>query len=107
MECTAPRSTHSGSEYEAVHEPGNAPGFSSRVVGEKTVLTSSAKGVQPGGGIHFAAAQADTGVVNHSVTLGMIVAALQDASASPPSTMATLLSPLEILLAASSRSFAG
>ena len=42
------------------HAPGNAPGLSWRVVGEKTEVTSSSSFVQPGGGSFFAAAQADT-----------------------------------------------
>ena len=54
----------SESERGGVHFPGNALGFSSRVVGEK-MLTSSASGVHPGGGSFFAAAQAVTIVVSN------------------------------------------
>ncbi len=46
-----------------VHLPGNALGFNSRVVGEKTFSTASETSVQPGGGTFFAAAQADTCLV--------------------------------------------
>ena len=42
------------------HEPGNAPGLSSRVVGEKTSFTLSFVFVHPGGGSCFFTAQADT-----------------------------------------------
>lgn len=42
------------------HDLGNAPGFSSRVVGEKTSFTLSFVGVHPGGGSCLFAAQADT-----------------------------------------------
>jgi hypothetical protein len=54
----------SDSERGGVHLPGNALGLSSRVVGEKTELTSSVSFVQPGGGSFFAAAHADTELVN-------------------------------------------
>jgi hypothetical protein len=48
------------------HEPGNAPGFSSRVVGEKTSFTLSFVGVHPGGGRFLLAAQAVTAVIVRS-----------------------------------------
>ena len=54
----------SDSERGGVHLPGNALGLSSRVVGEKTELTSSVSFVQPGGGSFLAAAHADTELVN-------------------------------------------
>ena len=60
IECFAPRSGKSEEEREGVHEPGNALDFNSRVVGEKTVVTSSVRGVQFGGGRRLAAAQAET-----------------------------------------------
>ena len=47
-------------ERGGVHLPGNALCLSSRLVGEKTVLTFSESFVQPGGGSRFSAAQADT-----------------------------------------------
>lgn len=47
-------------ESSGVQAPGNAPGFSSRVVGEKTWSTDSWIDVHPGGGSCFAAAHADT-----------------------------------------------
>jgi hypothetical protein len=62
----APRSAMSEPERGGVHLPGDALGLSSRDVGEKTELTSSASFVQPSGGSFFAAAQAVTGVVNKS-----------------------------------------
>jgi hypothetical protein len=43
-----------------IQAPGNAPGLSSRVVGEKTLSTDSLVDVQPAGGSCFAAAHADT-----------------------------------------------
>ena len=60
IECFDPVSARSASVGSGVQLPGNAPGLSSLVVGEKTLLTSSARGVHPGGGSFFAAAHADT-----------------------------------------------
>ena len=60
IECFAPRSALLESVRGGVQRPGNALGFSSRVVGEKTVFTSSESGVHPGGGSFFSAAHADT-----------------------------------------------
>jgi len=60
MECLAPRSRRGELDDSDDHEPGNAPGLSSRVVGEKTSFTLSFVGVHPGGGSCFFAAQAVT-----------------------------------------------
>lgn len=60
-ECLAPMSDRlDTSERGGVQLVGNALGFNSRVVGEKTELTSSVTLVHRGGGNFFAAAQADT-----------------------------------------------
>lgn len=60
MLCLEPKSACTELEEAGVQAPGNAPGLSSLVVGEKTLLTSSSRRVQPGGGSCFFAAQADT-----------------------------------------------
>jgi hypothetical protein len=60
MWCLAPKSRGGGLDDSVDHEPGNAPGFSSRVVGEKTSFTLSFVGVHPGGGSCLVAAQAVT-----------------------------------------------
>ena len=51
-------------ERGGVQLSGDALGLSSRVLGEKTVFTSSERGVQPGGGRRFTAAQAVTNSIN-------------------------------------------
>ena len=60
MKCLAPKSGLRELESSGFQAPGNAPGFISRVVGEKTWLTKSFVDVHPGGGSCFAVAQADT-----------------------------------------------
>ena len=100
MECAAATSALSVDSRGGVQAPGNALGINSRVVGEKTLVTSSASGVQPGGGRRFAAAQADTtSVSSHN---NRVERRVHEAKASPPVTIATLLSAFEIRRAASS-----
>jgi len=67
MPCFDPKSALTELDAAAVQAPGNAPGFSSLVVGEKMLLTSSSSLVQPGGGSCFFAAQADTDSVRQTV----------------------------------------
>lgn len=59
MACFEPKSVYV-SEMGGFQAPGNAPGFSSRVVGEKTSFTDSLIGDHPGGGSCFFAAHEAT-----------------------------------------------
>ena len=56
-------------------DQGNALAFSSRVVGEKTEVTSWSKGVQLGGGRHLAAAHAETEALSVRASLQVATAA--------------------------------
>lgn len=73
---------------------------SSLFVGEKALPTLFFGFVQPGGGILFAAAQAVTENVSKLWLMKGRLHFVQDAIASPPVTIATLLSPKDIRLAA-------
>lgn len=88
---------------------GSALGLSSLVEGEKTELTSSESLVQPGGGSFFAEAQAVTVDVRDKARFEVLIlhGDLRDANASPPPMIATLVSPFEMRLAASSKSLPG